>query len=187
MKTNNLIPFLVILLFGCDSENYSKVETKNQVLLLKIDYLTNTFESGIEFQFSQQTDDFTIESDYMPPGDFGYIKLKYKELNEPLFEGTIHWMGLGEMNYPNNLLPSEKFNFVTTEDYVYPSNGFEDIFNPQEIDLDYDAPWSTAQKIAKTREYLQSNRSQKVKLFLYTPSVGAGNPEDWDWIIFMKK
>ncbi|MDR1499174.1 MAG: hypothetical protein LBS34_02715 [Rickettsiales bacterium] len=187
MKTKYLILSFFTLLLGCDSKNDFNDKTMGQVLLLKIDYLTNTFVGGIEFQFPQRSDDFTIEPEYMPPGDFGYVKLKYKELDKILFDGAIHWMGRGEMKYPQKLLPANKFKIVSTEDFVYPVNGFEDIFNPQEIDLEYDNVWLTAQTLVKAREYLEANPSQKVKLFLYTPSVGAGNPADWDWIIFLKK
>jgi len=44
----------------------------------------------------------------------------------------------------------------------------------------------SVQSLVKVREYLSKNPKTPVKLFLYTPSVGAGNPEDWDWIIFLK-
>ena len=33
----------------------------------------------------------------------------------------------------------------------------------------------------------QSPIHQKVKLFLYKPSVGMGDPLDWDWIVYLKK
>ena len=32
-----------------------------------------------------------------------------------------------------------------------------------------------------------SRTSKKVAVFLYTPSVGGGNPADWDFIIFVEK
>lgn len=187
MKVKLLILLFVSLLLGCDSEQIPVDKVDGQVLMLKVDYLTNTFEGGIEYQFSKQSDNFTIETDYKAPGDFGYVKLRYKELNEPLFEGTIHWMGLGKMEYPEKLESAEKFKRVPMEDLILPVNGFEDIFNPQNLDLDYDDAWYASQQLVRVREYLKANPLQKVKLFLYTPSVGVGNPEDWDWIIFLKK
>lgn len=187
MKVKLLILLFISLLLGCDSEHIPVDKKDGQVLMLKVDYLSNTFEGGIEYHFSEQSDNFTIETDYKSPGDFGYVKLRYKELNEPLFEGTIHWMGLGEIKYPEKLEPADKFKRVSRKDLVLPVNGFEDIFNPQNLDLDYDDVWYTAQQLVRVREYLGANPLQKVKLFLYTPSVGVGNPEDWDWIIFLKK
>jgi hypothetical protein len=40
--------------------------------------------------------------------------------------------------------------------------------------------------ILKVRQYLISNPTGVVHLYLYTPSVGFGNPADWKWIILMK-
>jgi len=187
MKAKVLTLLFIGLLLGCNSENMFVDDTPGQVLMLKVDYTTNRFEGGTEFHFARSTDDFTIENEYKEPGDFGYVKLLYKELNEPLFEGTIHWMGLGEMSYPEKLEPARKFDRVLTEDFVYPVNGFEDVFNPQNLDLEYDDAWLAVQSLVKAREYLRANPSQKVKLFLYTPSVGVGDPEDWYWIIYLKK
>ena len=187
MKVKILLLLIIGLLTGCDSENTFVKERSGQVLMLKVDYTTNRFEGGTEFHFSPSADDFTIENEYKEPGDFGYVKLRYKELTEPLFEGTIHWMGLGEMSYPEKLEPADMFDRVLTEDFVYPVNGFEDVFNPQNLDLEYDDAWLAVQNLVKAREYLRAKPSQKVKLFLYTPSVGVGNPEDWCWIIYLKR
>jgi hypothetical protein len=187
MQVRILFLLFAGLLLGCNSENGFVDDTPGQVLMLKVDYTTNRFEGGTEFHFSRSSDDFTIAKEYKEPGDFGYVKLRYKELNELLFEGTIHWMGLGVMLFPEKLEPARNFDSVLTEDYVFPVNGFEDVFNPQDLDLDYDAAWFAVQNLVKTREYLSTNPAQKVKLFLYTPSVGEGDPEDWYWIIYLKR
>ena len=189
MKMSLLIlPFIPLL--SCNSENHfleKKDKPVDQVLLLKVDYLTNKFEGGLEFVFSQQSDDFTIEPEYKFADDLGYIKMKYKELGETLFEGTIHSDKVGEMRYPKVLLPADLFKAQITQDFVSPVNGFEEIFNPQNLDLDYFNAWHITQSLLKVREYLEANPSQKVKLFLYIPSAGESNPEDWYWIIFLKK
>ncbi len=187
MKVRVLLLLFAVLLLGCNSENMFVDDTPGQVLMLEVDYTTNRFEGGTEFHFSRSTDNFTIENEYKEPGDFGYVKLRYKELNEPLFEGTIVWMGLGEMTYPKKLEPARTFDCVLTEDFVNPVNGFENVFNPHNMDLKYDDAWFAVQNLVKTREYLRANPLQKVKLFLYTPSVGVGDPEDWYWIIYLKR
>lgn len=184
MKIRFTILLLITLLFSC-----SKYEIgTNHVLMLKVDYVTNSFEGGTEFNFLKQAGNFTIINEYIAPSDFGSVKLIYKELNEILFNGTIHWMGLGEMTYPKSLMSSEKFKFVTTQDIVYPENGFENVFDPSNQEYEYDLDtWLSVQHLVKVREYLKSNPSQKVKVFLYTPSVGVYNPESWSWIIYLKK
>ena len=189
MKTKILFLFLIGILFGCNSDNMDinlATDAPNQILMLKVDYTTNTFEGGTIFGFSKPTDNFTIINEYVEPSDFGNVKLIYKELNETLFAGTIHWMGLGKMTFPEKLEPANSFEHVKTYDLRYP-NGFEVVFNPDNRELDYGKAWQSVQGLVKVREFLAANPDQKAKLFLYTPSVGAGNPKDWYWVIYLKK
>ena len=90
------------------------------------------------------------------------------------------------MIFPQSLLDADQFQRVITDDYVLP-NGFENIFNQGNQAFDYERVWGVVQSLAKAREYLRSNPEQTVKMFLYTPSVGMGNPKDWYWIIYLKK
>lgn len=178
-----------MLFFSCSKieqdDPFNSSLTANKVLLLKVDYLTNTFEGGKELTFNQPTTTFTITTDYKSPGDFGSIKFTYKELNQPLFDGTIIWMGKGQMTFPNNLIDPKQFELVKTYDIVYPK-GFENIFNPNNQTYDYSPIWNKVQMLSKVREYLKSNPGATAKIFLYTPSVGIGNPADWDWILLLK-
>lgn len=188
MKTRILLLLLISLLFSCNSDNVDlDKDAPTQVLMLKVDYTTHAFEGGTEFGFSKHTDDFTIINEYVQLGDFGSVKLIYKELNETLFFGTIHWMGLGEMTFPESLKPADDFKNVDTEDLVYPMGGFENVFNPHNQEYEYDKVWLSVQSLVKVREYLRENPNQKAKMFLYTPSVGVGDPLDWDWIIYLKR
>ncbi|OBX21364.1 hypothetical protein LX77_01398 [Gelidibacter algens] len=136
--------------------------------------------------FSDSSNNFTITSEYSTPSDFGSIKLIYNELTETLFDGSIIWNGLGGINFPQNFINQDEFEVANTTDAVYPVNGFQNIFNFENQSYDYLQIWSSIQKLIKVREYLKSNPSATVKLFRYTPSVGVGNPSEWDWIIFMK-
>ncbi|MDR2057624.1 MAG: T9SS type A sorting domain-containing protein [Dysgonamonadaceae bacterium] len=156
-----------------------------EVLLLKVDYTTNQFEGGHKPEFMQLPETFTLRTEYEEPGDFGWIKVYFSELDELLFHGDIVWGGCGDIIYPATWLNADEFEYVLTEDYIIPSNGFENIFNPEEKDYDYTLPWSVVQGIVDVRQMLAANPRQRVKLFLYTPSVGAGDPADWKWIIFL--
>ncbi len=160
--------------------------TANKVLLLKVDYLTNTFEGGKELTFSSPTSTFNITTVYKSPGDFGNIKLVYKELNEKLFDGSIIWMGKGQINFPKDFIDPKYFNPpVSTFDIISPI-AFENVFNPNNQTYNYTPIWLQVQHYPKVREYLKSNPTASAKIFLYTPSVGVGNPADWDWIILLK-
>jgi hypothetical protein len=188
------IKFLLLLAFiltliSCSKENTrqaSSTTNSNNVLVLKVDYNTNQFEGGKELTFADTSSNMSITNQYVAPGDFGNIKLKYQELNEILFDGTIVWAGLGQVNYPQNLLNANQFDRVMTTDYVTPVSGFENVYNPDNTVYNYTAIWTSVQSIVKVRQYLYSNPNATVKIFLYTPSVGLGNPADWDWFIFMK-
>lgn len=90
------------------------------------------------------------------------------------------------MKFPQNLLDAIQFQRIIACVYVVPKNGFENIF-PIEMEPDYEYVWGAVQTVAKAHEYLYSNPEQVVKMFLYTPSVGCGNPEDWYWVIFLKQ
>lgn len=176
---------------GCNPEDMNTgKESVNQVLMLQVDYSTLEFEGGIEFHFEQPADGFTVIHEYTPPTDFGKVKLFYAELDELLFEGTIHWMGTGKMIFPEKLVPAHKFSAAVTLDLVTPVNGYENIFNPDNRDFeheDYYQVWLNVQYLIKSREYLEANPLQKVKMFLYTPSVGEGDPLTWKWIIYLQK
>ncbi|MEO8171770.1 MAG: hypothetical protein ABI581_01755 [Sediminibacterium sp.] len=108
------------------------------------------------------------------------------ELNEPLFDGTIIWAGTGKINFPQNLLPANQFEALTTTDIVNPANGVEDIFNPYKQVFDYTPVWRSIQKLVKVREYLASNPGATVKLFLYTQGAGALDSGTSDWILYLK-
>lgn len=190
MKTKSLLLFLLVVLFGCSSENVDigiDSDSPNQILMLKVDYTTNAFEGGTILGFSERSKSFSIINEYVEPSDFGSVKLIYKELNQTIFSGTIIWGGLGKMIFPEKLEPTKNFEVDPLKIYVLPKNGFKDVFNSGNLELNYEKPWSSVQGLVKVREFLDENPNQKVKLFLYTPSVGVGNPKDWYWIIYLKK
>ena len=73
-----LLFFAVLFIqVSCDSnsDNYVINQNPNKVLLLKVDYETNTFEGGNETVFPSSTATFTVTNQVIPPGDFGNIKL----------------------------------------------------------------------------------------------------------------
>jgi len=172
LKKGTVVTLCMVLIglflsVGCKKEKNGE-ETKdegfcsyNKILMLIVDEQTNTFIGGKEMEFSQIADSFTITYEYVSPGDFGYLKLFYKEIDELLFHGTIFWMGTGEIIFPSDLLPPDQFDRVTTDDYVSP-NGFENIFDPDQT-YDYGTVWNAVQSLVKAREYLYSNPHQKVK------------------------
>lgn len=172
-------------LISCTKKENNFQPAENQVLLLKVDYLSNRFEEGRVLPFSASTTTFTTQVIDTPPTDFGSIKVMYQELNEPIFYGTIHWMGLGERRYPEVMVDESYFDNVLTEDLRMPLNGFEEIYI-HDTTSSYSQAWQEVQKLVVVRQFLESNPNEKVRVFLYTPSVGVGNPNDWDWYFILK-
>jgi hypothetical protein len=201
MKKSILLLGLCAALFASCSEDDStplnnppdEVASENKVLLLKVDLLTNTFEGGKELVFPE-ADTFTITSEYVTPADFGSLKLIYDEVDQPIFDGTITWMGLGERSYPETLAAAETFAEVEEAvempalnqfEYVnYVDDGEMGIIDPEWAS--FQSIWGAIDNLQQVKAYRESNPNAKINLFVYTPSVGVGNPAEWDWYIMIK-
>ncbi|OYQ47455.1 hypothetical protein CHU92_01025 [Flavobacterium cyanobacteriorum] len=161
----------------------------NKVMLLKVDYETNVFEGGVELEFPE-ADTFTISYDYNAPSDFGDITLYYQETGQPLFMGSIIWMGTGFMAFPCFIDAPEQFNKGSVPLQMPAISTFEkvmyDEFAIYPDQINYQAIWNSIDDLQLVRNYRQSNPGAKINLFLYTPSVGIGNPEEWDWYVILK-
>ena len=175
----------LIILTGCNDDEDNN--SKNKVLMLKVDYQTYEFEGGIEYTFDQKTDSFTINFDYIYYTDPELITLSYSELNETLFSGTVIWNGEGEVITPLTINPPDFFETVSGNDTVYPSRGFTQVYHTfYHENIDYSKAWMSIQKLEKVRQFLRSNPNQHVKIFVYSPS-GAGNSNvNSDYYIFLQ-
>ena len=174
----------LIILSGCsdDEEN----NTKNKVLMLKVDYQTFNFEGGIEYTFDQKTDSFNLDVDYIYYTDTETITITYRELNEILFDGTLIWNGLGEMKTPQLLHAPEYFDTISTNDVIYPSRGFTTLkAYLYDWNADFYNVWMSIHHLKKVREYLSSNPFQQIKVFVYTPRSGYTD-SNADYYIFIQ-
>ncbi|MFP9115773.1 hypothetical protein ACLI1A_17665 [Flavobacterium sp. RHBU_3] len=189
-----LITLMAAIAFAsCASDNTQPVENSasngNKLLLLKVDLLTNAFEGGKELEFSE-AETFTIGTEYHPAGDFGSIKLSYQETGQPIFAGDIIWMGLGEISYPQQFDAPSSFTTIANEVAQPDASGFEtvqyDEFSYYPETIDYAGIWNAIDNLQAVKNYRLANPDTKVYLYLYTPSVGFGNPEEWDWFVMIK-
>ena len=165
------------------------VATENKVLMLKVDFETNIFEGGTELIFPE-ADTFTISADYNSPADFGDITLNYAETGQPLFMGSIVWNGTGSMVFPCALTQADGFETDSDAAPMPPVSQFEkvmyDEFAIYPAVIDYQSIWANIDNLVQVKAFRQSNPNAKVHLFLYTPSVGMGNPAEWDWYVILK-
>jgi len=185
MKTLKFLALFFILL-GCTKDDNND---RCKILLLRVDYMTNTFEGGHEQILSMEitdSDTIPIIVDYDPPGDFGNIKLYYEPTNELIFNGSIIWMGTGEIYYPESFLDPSQYstlsNVLDLPDISRIQNLYYDI---DDEPIDYSNIWGSINELEIVSEYLQSHK--KIIFFLYTPSVGVGDPNTWDWFVIMNK
>lgn len=206
MKKITLLAALAFMAMGCSEDSVTEpvndnlqglapidsdpaVSLENKVLMLKVDYLTNTFEGGTELVFPE-ADTFTISADYNTPSDFGDITLTYEEVGQPLFAGSIFWNGTGAMVYPCAMTQPDGFETTPNAVPMPPVSQFEKVmyhehaFYPAVID--YQAIWANIDNLVQVKAFRQVNPAAKVRLFLYTPSVGIGNPAEWDWYVILK-
>jgi hypothetical protein len=183
-----LLLFAVLFVqVSCDStpDNYVINQNPNKVMLLKVDYETNTFEGGNETVFPSSTATFTVTNQVIPPGDFGNIKLFYSELNTKIFDGDIIWMGDGQIHFPTSFLSANQYNFINTL-VLIADPVFENVYNPDNTNYNYSEIFNAIRYLEIVNQYRASNPNATVKLFLYTPGVGVGDPSQWKWIFIIK-
>ena len=199
--------FLAILAFSCEKDPIAPdisepdpVEIDipgcdSNILIMKVDYQTFQYEGYTTVNVdsvSDFSDTIPFLATYCPPGDFGYIKLFYENPNHLLFYGSIIWSGCGNLYFPTSFmeLPAQ------TTGLPFPGN--DKICLIDYTGAQQSLPWDSGivdetmmenvwVTISKQPEFLHyySKTSKKVAVFLYTPSVGGGNPADWDFIIFV--
>lgn len=183
-----LISFVSILISSCFHAYIEPdAASENAVLLLQVDYMTNEFEEG-KIIYVDSSDGFTLRKEEVFPSDFGSVSLYYDEVNALLFSGTSIWMGTGERTFPTDFTPALWYDRVITSDYVFPSAGFEII--PSFVDSTvygaYEPAWSSVQSLVVARQFLAGRPSASVKIYLYAPSLGSGDPNTWKWLFFIK-
>ncbi|WP_422104895.1 hypothetical protein [Winogradskyella sp.] len=194
MKANfsSVLTILLFLIFvSCADDDDNNIDPASEVLLLQVDFMTNTFEGGKKYVFDSSVESFTISSNYQAPGDFGNIALYYDELNEMIFDGSIVWMGTGQRSFPENLINPDDFQNNTNPVPMPSEANFQtvmyDDFAYYPDTIDYSAIWNSISNLQEVTDFRNNNPNSEINLFLYTPSVGIGDPNEWDWVLFLKK
>jgi hypothetical protein len=161
-------------------------EPDNSILLLRVDYLTYAFEGGATVNLTGQAaagDSLPIHIDFREPGDFGNLSLYYQPTNDTLFNGGVIWMGKGDITFPHSFTVAGNYAVRPVAEPMPDTNRFQKIFSVS--GLDYSRLWAAIDKLQATSCYLDAGK--EIGVFLYTPSVGVGNPADWDWFVIMSK
>lgn len=187
---------LAALVASCTSndsvqtDNTRVQDAPNAAVLLKVDLNTNTFEGGQNVELPGDAV-LNLVPQYVSPGDIGSITLKTLQSNTTVFSGGIHWAGKGEISFPQTFLTATDFAVSNTE---APLPGVSDVDfitygeMPEFVNAtDYATIWDAIDNLEVVKQSRQNHPGEKVHIMLYTPSVGVGNPAEWDWIVVLRK
>jgi len=183
MKKNLFLSFITFLcLLSCGNDKLDPCLSNTYVFALTVDYTTNDFLGSYVLDLPA-TDSVEFTCDYKSPSDFGEVTWFDKKTKTNLFSGTIIWMGKGERTFPEKIeKPSSygKLEKPTPMPTLIPL--YHDEYQYKDPDVDYKLIWD-AVKYQQNSAWAQM--SVPAYIYLYQPSVGAGDPKDWYWIIFL--
>ncbi len=188
---------LILLSNACLKDNTipreDKQEEGNKVSLLILDVETYLFKGGIELSFPEETNSFTISTfsgSSDSSSDFNWVDLRYSELDELLFSGTMLLTGPGQRTTPDRINPITDFETIQT---VLPrphDSVFVDIkINDSAYEMSQsnrDSIWQSIDQLKITKDYRSSNPDEKIHVFYYQSWLGFGHEADWDWYIILK-
>lgn len=168
-------------------------DLQKNILISKVDYLTfrprgfyamnvqNPVSSGNEIPFVAQ---------YQEPGDFGWFKLFYQTTDNLLAYGSIIWSGCGQLEFPEFFKAGQKLNsglpYPGQSKIAFINNGGHYCTVNAEHEVELQRIWQTLSKQEEFQHYY-GNSHKKVAVYLYTPSVGIGNPADWYYLVFTEQ
>lgn len=133
-------------------------------------------------------DEIPFVSDYHAPSDFGYIKLYYRNTDNLLMDGSIVWSGCGALTFPDHFragLPIDAgLPYPGQSLFAYINDGghYETVTDDEELKY----IWKSVSKQKEFQHYY-ANSSKKVAVYLYTPSVGVGDPADAYYLVFTEQ
>ena len=166
-------------------------DLQKHILISKVDYLTFRYKGFYALNVTNKLNtgnEIPFVSQYQAPGDFGYIKLFYRNTNNLLMDGSIIWMGCGNLNFPDHFragLPMDNglpYPGQSRISFINDGGHYETVTD--ERDLQY--IWQSVSRQKEFQHYY-GNSSKKVAVYLYTPSVGIGDPADAYYLVFTEQ
>ena len=166
-------------------------DLQKHILISKVDYLTFRYKGFYALNVTDKLNtgnEIPFVADYQSPGDFGHIKLFYRNTNNLLMDGTIIWSGCGSLSFPTSFRAGQRLSNVLP----YPGQSRIAFINEEghyttvSDDTELQRIWHTLSRQKEFRHYF-GNTSKKVAVYLYTPSVGVGNPADAYYLVFTEQ
>ena len=168
-----------------------ETDLQKHILISKVDYLTFRYKGFYALNVTNKLNsgnEIPFVSQYQAPGDFGYIKLFYRNTDNLLIDGSIIWAGCGELTFPDNFragLPMDNgLPYPGQSHIAFINDGGHYETVTDERDLQY--IWQSVSRQKEFQHYY-GNSSKKVAVYLYTPSVGIGDPADAYYLVFTEQ
>lgn len=158
--------------------------------VLVLDYLSYEFEEGALNYYPPcegcDTDSLPFDVVFVSPGDFGSIAFRYTDTGDTLLYGSIIWMGLGTLEYPENFLPATRFGKLSGAAREPGAKEYYNIYpplSPAEFEARADTAWAAVNRLDITWDFAMKN--YRAGFYLYPPSVGAFDPRAAKWIVYL--
>lgn len=192
MKVETLLGLLALFIITACSDKSANLSSNNSLLLLEVDYVTNTFVGGKEYTFSTST-----ITDSVPvvvkthPCDFCNLVVEYTPTNEVIFEGKLNrgpYIG-NPILFPKDFALPSSFE-RNSKATPFPGNmQFQVIYIDEDFHpSSYTPVWNAISNLKIVSDYYSVNR--KVGIFLYTRIIGTPGEDhykEWSWFIVMYK
>lgn len=166
-------------------------DLKKDILISKIDYLTFQYKGFYALNVSGKTNDgelIPIISEYQPAGDFGFIKLYYRNTGNLLLDGTIVWSGCGQLAFPEpfraGLPVKEAIPFPGIEHFARLGEDGQYTETVNEWEMKH--IWQSVSYQKEFQHYF-GNSTKKVAVYLYAPSVGMFDPHEAYYLVFVEQ
>ena len=168
-----------------------ETDLQKHILISKVDYLTFRYKGFYALNVTNKLNsgnEIPFVSQYQSPGDFGYIKLFYRNTDNLLMDGSIVWNGCGALNFPDNFragLPMDNglpYPGQSRISFINDGGHYETVTDENELKY----IWQSVSQQKEFQHYY-GNSSKKVAVYLYTPSVGVGDPADAYYLVFTEQ
>ena len=192
MKLTASIILSTILLVACsDDKNNDNVKVSKMMMVLKVDYTTNTFQGGTQIElaaYDNLSDSIPLQVNYIEPADYGSLSVYYEPTNGLLFNGSIILDSLGQVSYPASIFPAVDFTVLDEAMEPIDESMFQLVhYELEGTPIDYGAIWESVSNLQNVNFYRLSNASSKIGLFLYAPNTETGDQSEWSWYLIFEK
>lgn len=166
-------------------------DIQKHILICKVDYLTFRYKGYYALNVTDKINtgnEIPFMANYQSPCDFGGIKLYYRNTNNLLMDGTIVWSGCGTLNFPTSFRAGEqldkglKYPGQNHISYIDNSGSYVNVTDEKDLKQ----VWQSV-SCQKEFQHFYRHSSKKVAVYLYTPSVGVGNPADAYYMVFTEQ